>query len=320
MSGTPARPAVTVAVCTRDRAASLARTLEGVRRLAGFDGREIEVVVVDNGSFDATPDVLAAQARWLRPVRCDRPGLSAARNDAVRAARGEVVLFTDDDIAVPPTLARDMAAPILAGACDATQGAIELAADLRRAWMGKLHRAMLACVEPPADAPKSREPETLVGACMAVRRSMIVAAGGFDEEIGPGVLGGGDDTIFSHRLRAAGGRLRYAARGRVVHHPGEHRLARASFRRAAWGLGLSNAYISRHLGLRSGGRRQWPQAAWLAAKLAVRSPTHLATDHDPEWRLYYLMRMSEAMCTAGPAADREVKVVPEPRCLAGGAA
>ena len=92
---------LSVVVCTRNRAASLARTLESLAA-ATPPRRELEVVVVDNGSEDDTQSVIARfrERLPLRGVLEPRVGVSHARNAGVMAARGEHLLWTDDDVTV----------------------------------------------------------------------------------------------------------------------------------------------------------------------------------------------------------------------------
>lgn len=92
---------LSVVVCTRNRAASLARTLESLA-VATPPRRELEVVVVDNGSEDDTPAVIARYGSRLplRSVLEPRAGVSHARNAGVLAAQGEHLLWTDDDVTV----------------------------------------------------------------------------------------------------------------------------------------------------------------------------------------------------------------------------
>lgn len=91
-------PAFSVVIPARDAAAVIARTLDGLARQEGAPS--FEVIVVDDGSTDATPRLAArAGVRVLsRPPR----GPAAARNEGVRAARGERIALLGADT-VPDT-------------------------------------------------------------------------------------------------------------------------------------------------------------------------------------------------------------------------
>jgi glycosyltransferase involved in cell wall biosynthesis len=89
-------PTVSIVIPTRNRRASLERTLAPLRNGEGIS----EVVVVDDGSVDDTPGWLAAQASlWpeLRVVRGAGLGPDSARQSGAEHASGEIVLFIDDD-------------------------------------------------------------------------------------------------------------------------------------------------------------------------------------------------------------------------------
>src|SRR5690606_2409380 len=95
---------LTVAICTWNRSFLLARTLEQLGALIVPPGLRWELLVVDNASSDDTSQVLQGYLGRLplRVVREERPGLSNARNAAIRAARGEYIIWTDDDVLVAP--------------------------------------------------------------------------------------------------------------------------------------------------------------------------------------------------------------------------
>lgn len=101
------RPEVSVVVATRNRAALLADLLASLGRQT-LDPSSFEVIVVDDGSDDGeTPALLAAQQRRgeldLRVIRRANGGSPGqARNEGWRAARGDVVAFTDDDCVATP--------------------------------------------------------------------------------------------------------------------------------------------------------------------------------------------------------------------------
>ncbi len=107
----PATLTISAAVITRDRADLLARTLPTVLQQDLAAG-SFEVIVVDDGSSDATPELLEEHAHRadVQVLRQAPGGISAARNAAIEAARGELVVFLDDDLLCEPGLLRAHAA------------------------------------------------------------------------------------------------------------------------------------------------------------------------------------------------------------------
>jgi glucosyl-dolichyl phosphate glucuronosyltransferase len=95
---------LTIALCTWNRSTVLEKALHALTEMVRPAGLSWEVIVVDNNSTDDTGGVLARfQDRLpLRPVREATPGASHARNRAVSEARGEAILWTDDDAIVDP--------------------------------------------------------------------------------------------------------------------------------------------------------------------------------------------------------------------------
>jgi glycosyltransferase involved in cell wall biosynthesis len=91
---------LSVVIPSYNRAPVLARCLDA---LAEQDPPADEVVVVDDGSTDATPEVLAGRG-WVRSVRRPNGGRAAAKNSGVDAALGDIVLFLDDDVIATPGL------------------------------------------------------------------------------------------------------------------------------------------------------------------------------------------------------------------------
>lgn len=91
---------VSLIICTRNRCEQLGWCLD--RLVAVVAPSELrEIVVVDNGSSDATPDVVAHFAakvpETLLYVHENKPGLGRARNSGIRASSGNLLLFSDDD-------------------------------------------------------------------------------------------------------------------------------------------------------------------------------------------------------------------------------
>ena len=103
------RPAVTVVIPTYNRAALLPRALGSVLEQTAAD--RCEIIVVDDGSTDATAAVLARYGARIRVIRQPNRGLGGARNTGIRAAAGEFIAFLDDDdLWVPDKLAVQLAA------------------------------------------------------------------------------------------------------------------------------------------------------------------------------------------------------------------
>jgi hypothetical protein len=90
-------PHITVAVCTRNQPDGLRRLLDSVLRCAY---PRFRILVVDNAPVDDRAERVAREAGErgiLSYVREPRPGLSNARNRALRESAGEIVAWTDDD-------------------------------------------------------------------------------------------------------------------------------------------------------------------------------------------------------------------------------
>ena len=97
-------PSVSVCICTYNRSQSLQRTLNSFASQIDINLGPVEVLVVDNNCTDDTPNVVEAFRERLpiRRVTESRQGLAHARNRAVAEFRGDVLLFTDDDVRLGP--------------------------------------------------------------------------------------------------------------------------------------------------------------------------------------------------------------------------
>jgi glycosyltransferase involved in cell wall biosynthesis len=235
---------ISLIICTRNRAASLRQTLASVARLNLIAGREHELLLVNNGSTDDTAAVaesFTAPGFKVRVLNEPRQGQARARNLGLREAGGKVMLFTDDDVELPPNWLETMSRPILSGAADAVIGRVTLAEELCRPWMKPIHRSWLASTE----TINFSAPGSLVGAAMGFSREVYEQVT-FDEELGPGALGNYDDTFFGWQLKEAGFRLAAVGDAPLLHYPGKERLLRRSWLSAAEKNGRSAAYVNHH--------------------------------------------------------------------------
>jgi len=220
-------------------------TLQTFKRVVVPDGCKCELLIVDNGSTDATAKVAhedAPPAFETRYLFEPQPGKGHAYNAAIAAARGEIILFTDDDVRVPEHWISGMCEPILSGRGHAVAGGVKIAPHLQRTWMTWLHKSWLASTE----YLKPDEPESIVGASMGYAREVFSKVPAFDTELGPGSRGFHDESLLAAQLREAGYIIASAFDVVAEHHFDKSRLSRSSFIDTARKMGASSAYWSHH--------------------------------------------------------------------------
>lgn len=238
-------PSFSIIVCTRDRADSLQLTLESIGQAKVPPGWEVELLVVDNGSSDATKEVSLSANLPNMPLRYifePRKGKGYAYNTGMAEARGQIFLFTDDDVRVPHNWIEGMGRPILEGRADAVQGGVKVAPHLDRPWLTGTLRVWVASVEDPVNPPAG-----LVGANMAFGRQALDVTGGFDLRLGPGAAGFFDDTVFGWAMEKAGQKILYQPAVAVEHHFSPDRLTLGSYINSAQRMAVSHAIVMRDL-------------------------------------------------------------------------
>lgn len=113
MSSQPV-PLVSVVIPCYNAAAFIVRTLESVYEQ---DGVQVDVVIVDDGSSDGSPDIVKPRFPAARLLHTPRLGPSGARNAGTRAVRGEFIQYLDaDDLLAPGKLRRQLTALQASGA------------------------------------------------------------------------------------------------------------------------------------------------------------------------------------------------------------
>ena len=236
---------VSIILCTYNRDEHLKETLRSLQQAEVPEEWAVELLLVDNISTDATPEVIRAfehPEMEVRVVREEKRGCSYARNRGVSEASGEVLLFTDDDVRVPPDWVEEMATPILEGGGDAVAGGVELAEEVRADWMSPVHRSLLASTE----EIDPEQPDRMVGANMAIAAGVFEEIPRFDPELGPGALGLGGETLVSLQILEAGFRIESAFDVTVEHHADPSRLTWEKWDEAAEKSGRAGAYLSYH--------------------------------------------------------------------------
>ena len=198
------------------------RTIEDAVRslLALRYAGEVEIIVVDNGSVDATASILMRYQNRIRVVGEKRRGRSAARNAGLRAANHPAVAFIDADCQAAPEWLSNLI-PRLAEPGVGIAGGRILASRPCNAveefgeWLHDHARAIEVCRPPYATTANWASP-----------RTVLLDMGGFDE-----TLRRCEDCDLSYRILQAGYRIVYEDRAVVSHrnHPTRYALFREGF-------------------------------------------------------------------------------------------
>jgi GT2 family glycosyltransferase len=193
-------PRISVVVPTVDRVELLARTLRG---LAAQDGVDFEVIVVHDGDFG----VRALLAQWadrlpLRALHIPERGAVPKRNVGWRAARAELIAFTDDDCEPAPGWLKSALAAFDDASVDLVQGRVDAHPD-DAAVTGLFKRTIEV----------HQRYEGYPNANLVYRRSALERVGGYDDAY----WGAGEDSDLAHRVIESGGGVRYADDAVVWH-------------------------------------------------------------------------------------------------------
>ncbi len=231
---------ISVIICTYNRSSSLRKTLGNLAELWP-PGAPWELIVVDNNSIDDTAEVAkafaAASNSNLRYVSEVNQGLSHARNAGIRAAEGDIVAFTDDDVTVDARWLCELQEAFDRFDCVGVGGKIVPVWTCEKpSWLvlDGPHALMKAVVrfdlgEEPCQLSIRTAP---FGANMAFKKVAFKEHGFFRTDLGRKgkTLMIGEDTEFCARLLLAGGKLLYAPKAVVYHPVAGERLKKSYFR------------------------------------------------------------------------------------------
>jgi GT2 family glycosyltransferase len=219
-----------------------------------------ELVVVDNNSSDDTRAVSEEFARTsklqVRYIFEGKQGKSHALNTGIRAARGEIIAFTDDDVIVDKQWLTNLRRAFDEFACIGVGGRVfALWQSPKPSWV--VLEGPFRAAGPVVHFDRGNEPREMkevppAGANMAFRREAFERHGLFRTDLGP--MGttrlNAEDTEFGWRLTRAGEKIMYVPSA-VIHHPVEpYRATRSYFLSWYFASGRAQLRIER-----------WPQNA-----------------------------------------------------------
>jgi glycosyltransferase involved in cell wall biosynthesis len=225
-------PSLSVVVCAYNAAGTLDECL---RHACALDYPDLEVIVVDDGSTDGTAGIARRHQR-ARLVTIPHAGLSVARNEGLRAARGELVAYLDSDAYPDPDwpyfLALGLDGPTVGGVGGPNVPPPEDplgAQQVARAPGGPVHVLLT-----------DERAEHIPGCNMAFWKSVAQDAGGFD----PVYTAAGDDVDFCWKVLDQGWDIAFHPAALVWHH---RRAGLRPYLRQQRGYGRAEALVeARH--------------------------------------------------------------------------
>jgi GT2 family glycosyltransferase len=237
-------PRISVIVCTYNGSRTIRDCLDALLRL---EYTNFEVIVVDDGSTDATAEIVCKYPVHL--ISTENRGLSSARNTGLEAAAGEIVAYLDDDAYPDPHWLTYLAAAFIHGTYAAVGGP-----NIPPAGDGPI----ADCVSNAPGGPvhvllSDQEAEHIPGCNMGFRKAALGAIGGFD----PQFRVAGDDVDVCWRLQKKGWAVGFNPAAMVWHH-------RRNSVRAYWKQQLNYGKAEALL------ERKWPEKYNAAGHLSWR--------------------------------------------------
>jgi len=226
-------PFFSVVICSCNGSLTIKECLEGLMKL---NYPFYEVIVINDGSTDATP-IIAAEFD-VKLISTPNQGLSAARNLGASVAKGEIISYIDDDAIPDPDWLLYLATSFLNTNCAAVGGPniapneVTFIAD---------------CVDHSPGSPShvlftDMEAEHIPGCNFSIRKAALNELGGFD----PQFRAAGDDVDLCWRIVDAGFKIGFNPGAMVFHH---RRRTIRSYWKQQFGYGKAEALLE----------RKWPQ-------------------------------------------------------------
>lgn len=201
----PEWPRISVVVCTYNGGHVIQDCLEGLSELEYPD---FEVIIVDDGSADATADIVRKYP--FRLIQTENRGLGSARNTGMEAATGEIVAYLDDDARPDPHWLSYLASTFrnsdhvaVGGPNVAPPGDGMIAECVANSPGGPVHVLV-----------SDTEAEHIPGCNCAFRKSCLREIGGYDQQYRTA----GDDVDICWRLQQRGWTVGFNHAATVWHH------------------------------------------------------------------------------------------------------
>lgn len=209
-------PFVSVVVCTYQREQPLCDTLDMLLKQEYYN---YEIIIVDQSTshLPTTSAFLRSKASFLRYFSIDRPSLPGARNFGIKNARGEIVLFVDDDVEPSPRLVAAHASayidPAIGGVAGRRTYPLDSQIQDTGGFVGIIRRDGIEGAN--FSTTKSTEVEWAPGCNMSFRKELLEGVGGFEVRFrGTAAY---EEIDLCARIRSLGYRIVFVPEATLVH-------------------------------------------------------------------------------------------------------
>lgn len=277
-----------VIVCTHNRATLLPRVISQLRA-QDYPHDAFEIIVVDSGSTDNTPQVVgrfvAEPGVPVHYVAESRPGVTFARNRGAEVARYHYIAYLDDDCSVES----DWLSQLVRG-FDLQEDVVAVGGRVvldwsqteRPAWLGSGLEPWLGANSQLGSQPRLLEKKIQVmESNMALKREAWQSAGGFlgMEQFGSRHMAAGEVLYLLQQLRLKGGQIAFIPQAAAVHRMGTY--TRRKFLQRGYWQGISDGifdYIVYRRSWLSTGSRLFLDAAAMTILLGCTFFSYLKAD------------------------------------------
>ncbi len=237
-----------VVICTYNRAKYLSQTLESIAR-QDYAADKYEILIVDNNSPDNTEEVAFIfrgeyKELKIRYIKETQQGISYARNRGVMEAKGEFIVFLDDDETVEPAFMKNLddfyseytEASLTAGPV------VPVYEATPPRWLSPFTMRLITGAYDKGEEIKIVRPKDYPGTGHATfRRDLFLKYGGFNTDLGRkgSSLMGAEDKDFFLRLIQNGIKCYYLPGATIYHHIPASKLTDDFFNRLTYSIGRS---------------------------------------------------------------------------------
>ena len=219
---------LSIILSTYNRSADLKIMLESLLAQEKDSSFEFEIILIDNNSSDDTKEIVKSFetqfGNKLHYIFQPIPGKCLSINIGIEKSKGDIIVFTDDDVVLHPSWLKNISKFFQLNACDGIGGRVlPIYNEDVPAWVKQNPRQAAGGVVIYDQGEHSfqinNNTERFIGCNWAFKRTVFNDCGNFNTKLGPGTpVMMGEDEDFFERVRQSKKILFYCAQA-LVHHP-----------------------------------------------------------------------------------------------------